>query len=87
MATQTPTTPAATTTAAGTNGLINIPAGGLIQFPTLEQFLGITTVNWTDIALRSGLILLGLILLIVVVAKALSKPAVEITESGGEVGE
>lgn len=40
----------------------------------------IASVNWADVGIRGGLILLGGLLVLVVVAKMLSKPAVEVEE-------
>lgn len=68
-------------------GLINLPPGGLIQFPSLYQFLGISQINFADVGIRAGLILVGVILLIVVAVKLLAKPAVEITETAAKAGE
>ena len=84
MANTIQTAPAATNqqAAAGTgSGLVNI------NFPDFYQFFGIQQINWTDVSLRAGLILLGIIMIIIVLIKALSKPAVEITETAGNLAE
>ena len=74
----------ATSTAAAAGGLLPT-----ITLPTLWDFLGVgqavQQINFQDIAIRAGLVIVGVLLLLIVVAKALEKPTVEVAETAAKV--
>jgi Peptidase family M23 len=77
------TTPGATTTPTGTP----LGATSLFTFPNLWQWLGVQqpaatvgAIDWQDIGIRSGLVLVGIIILIIAIAHMLERPSVVVEE-------
>lgn len=56
--------------------------------PDLFQFLGLggSTINFQDIAIRAGLVIVGVLLLLIVVFRWLEKPAVEVATTAAKEG-
>jgi hypothetical protein len=71
--------------AAGQPG-ISIPGLGAITFPNIWQFFGIAqpaataAIDWKDVGIRTGLVLVAIIIIIIAIAKMIQKPEVVVQE-------
>jgi Peptidase family M23 len=65
------------------NSIIGAATGGVLPAVTggnvLSQ-LGISSINWQDVGIRSGLVIVGLVILIIAIARLLAKPGVVVEE-------